>query len=393
MKEQPPPMSGCVPMSEVFSSIMNQKSDVMLPAGSMLPNLVVPDATGGGSPIDAPTETKVSSEPVTSPDVTANNGFEHPQVLGDLVTSPKIGDEMQNVDQDGLDGDNAKDEYGSLKEEFPPTPSDNQSILVTLSSRCVSKWTVCERSHLFRIKYYGNCDKPLGRFLRDNLFDQNYRRPLYALLGENDGKIWMWHRCLKCPRIDGSPPAIRRIVMSDSAWGLSFGKFLDLSFSSNHATASRVANCGHTLHRDCLRFYGFWEMVACFRYASINEGIRQHVDTSSTYATSISYHHFLLVTHLPVSSHILLECLPLTSGEVTGSEETFVSVGASIGDPPLVASGTTKFGSMDPAGNIASDFWFIIDENTSDIRTQPDIEGSATVNGEFKGRFGSDAPS
>nr|GFB46655.1 1-phosphatidylinositol-3-phosphate 5-kinase FAB1B-like [Tanacetum cinerariifolium] len=78
--EQPPPMSGCVPMSEVFSSIMNQKSDAMLPAGSMLPNLVVPDTTGGGSPIDAPTESKVSSEPVTSPDVTANNGFEHPQI-------------------------------------------------------------------------------------------------------------------------------------------------------------------------------------------------------------------------------------------------------------------------------------------------------------------------
>nr|GFB74116.1 1-phosphatidylinositol-3-phosphate 5-kinase FAB1B-like [Tanacetum cinerariifolium] len=113
--EQPPLMSGCVPMSEVFSSIMNQKSDAMLPAGSMLPNLVVPDATGGGSPIDAPTETKVSSEPVTSPDVTGNNGFEHPQALGDLVTSPEIGDEMQNVDQDGLDGDNDKDEYGSFK--------------------------------------------------------------------------------------------------------------------------------------------------------------------------------------------------------------------------------------------------------------------------------------
>nr|GFC17047.1 1-phosphatidylinositol-3-phosphate 5-kinase FAB1B-like [Tanacetum cinerariifolium] len=37
--EQPPSMSGCVPMLEVFSSIMNQKSDAMLPAGSMLPNL------------------------------------------------------------------------------------------------------------------------------------------------------------------------------------------------------------------------------------------------------------------------------------------------------------------------------------------------------------------
>ena len=60
----------------------------------------------------------------------------------------------------------------SQKEEFPPSPSDHQSILVSLSSRSVWKGTVCERSHLFRIKYYGSFDKPLGRFLRDHLFDQ-----------------------------------------------------------------------------------------------------------------------------------------------------------------------------------------------------------------------------
>ena len=59
----------------------------------------------------------------------------------------------------------------SQKEEFPPAPSDHQSILVSLSSRSVWKGTVCERSHLFRIKYYGSFDKPLGRFLRDHLFD------------------------------------------------------------------------------------------------------------------------------------------------------------------------------------------------------------------------------
>lgn len=76
------------------------------------------------------------------------------------------------------------------------------------------------------------------------------------LPGEKDGKIWMWHRCLKCPRANGFPPATRRVVMSDAAWGLSFGKFLELSFS-NHAAASRVASCGHSLHRDCLRFYGY----------------------------------------------------------------------------------------------------------------------------------------
>lgn len=199
------------------------------------------------------------------------------------------------------------DEQALSKEDFSPS-SDHQSILVSLTSRCVWKGTVCERAHLFRIKYYGTFDKPLGRFLRDHLFDQvrlhflyfmsltwkqligyclfqGYRcrfcempsdahvhcythrhgsltisvRKLsgFLLPGERDGKIWMWHRCLCCPRINGFPPATKRVVMSDAAWGLSFGKFLELSFS-NHAAASRVATCGHSLHRDCLRFYGYF---------------------------------------------------------------------------------------------------------------------------------------
>ncbi|OMO70539.1 Zinc finger, FYVE-type [Corchorus capsularis] len=205
--------------------------------------------------------------------------------------------EVSSVLQDSKNHTDHSEEPKPLKEEFPPSPSDNQSILVSLSSRSVWKGTVCERSHLFRIKYYGSFDKPLGRFLRDHLFDQSYRcdscdmpseahvhcythrqgtltisvkkLPEIFLPGEREGKIWMWHRCLRCPRINGFPPATQRIVMSDAAWGLSFGKFLELSFS-NHAAASRVASCGHSLHRDCLRFYGFGRMVACFRYASVD---------------------------------------------------------------------------------------------------------------------------
>ncbi|KHG26949.1 1-phosphatidylinositol-3-phosphate 5-kinase FAB1 [Gossypium arboreum] len=205
--------------------------------------------------------------------------------------------EASSVHHDSQNCNNQSQEPKPIKEEFPPTPSDNQSILVSLSSRCAWKGTVCERSHLFRIKYYGSFDKPLGRFLRDHLFDQSYQchccdMPSEAhvhcythrqgtltisvkkltdvfLPGERVGKIWMWHRCLRCPRTNGFPPATLRVVMSDAAWGLSFGKFLELSFS-NHAAASRVASCGHSLHRDCLRFYGFGRMVACFRYASID---------------------------------------------------------------------------------------------------------------------------
>ncbi|XP_021610348.1 1-phosphatidylinositol-3-phosphate 5-kinase FAB1B isoform X2 [Manihot esculenta] len=231
------------------------------------------------------------------------NGFEHsegiisnnsPDHLSEVVPTLSHSSEVSSSQQDNKSN---LEEPGLLKEEFPPSPSDHQSILVSLSSRCVWKGTVCERSHLFRIKYYGSFDKPLGRFLRDHLFDNGYTcsscempseahvhcythrqgtltisvKKLSEILlpGEKDGKIWMWHRCLRCPRTNGFPPATRRVVMSDAAWGLSFGKFLELSFS-NHAAASRVASCGHSLHRDCLRFYGFGNMVACFRYATID---------------------------------------------------------------------------------------------------------------------------
>ncbi|GMP83674.1 hypothetical protein CsSME_00037502 [Camellia sinensis var. sinensis] len=188
------------------------------------------------------------------------------------------------------DGNEASSEYYSATD-------GHQSILVSFSSRCVLNETVCERSRLIRIKFYGCFDKPLGRYLRDDLFDQtsscrsckepteahvlcythqqgnltiNVKRlPSVKLPGERDGKIWMWHRCLKCAQIDGVPPATRRVFMSDAAWGLSFGKFLELSFS-NHATANRVASCGHSLQKDCLRYYGFGGMVAFFRYSPID---------------------------------------------------------------------------------------------------------------------------
>ncbi|KAL1807694.1 hypothetical protein ACET3Z_024684 [Daucus carota] len=181
--------------------------------------------------------------------------------------------------------------------EYNSAGDSHQSILVSFSSRRVLDGTVCERSRLLRIKFYGCFDKPLGRYLQEDLFDQTSccesckepadghivcythqkgnltisvrRLPTVRLPGERDGKIWMWHRCLRCTHVDGVPPATRRVVMSDAAWGLSLGKFLELSFS-NHATANRVASCGHSLQRDCLRYYGFGSMVAFFRYSHID---------------------------------------------------------------------------------------------------------------------------
>ncbi|KAI4313804.1 hypothetical protein L6164_026754 [Bauhinia variegata] len=218
-----------------------------------------------------------------------------------------------------------------LSSEYFSAADGHQSILVYFSSHCVSKGTVCEQTRLLRIKFYGSFDKPLGRYLHDDLFDPtsccqsckepaeahvlcythqqgnltiNVRRlPSVKLPGERDGKIWMWHRCLRCPRVDGVPPATRRVVMSDAAWGLSFGKFLELSFS-NHATANRVATCGHSLQRDCLRYYGFGSMVAFFRYSPID----------------------ILSVHLPPSmlefGHIQEEWIRKDAGELLVKMET-----------------------------------------------------------------------
>lgn len=173
-----------------------------------------------------------------------------------------------------------------------------ESILVLLSSQRIEKGIVCEESHLSRIKYYGNFDVSLGRYLQDVLLSKKFacsscgdppeahiycythqngnltvlvkQLPLSSSLsGEIEGKIWMWSRCLKCEHENGIPRSTKRVVMSTSARSLSFGKFLELSFTS-HSAASRLSSeCGHSLHRDCLRFFGLGSKVAMFRYSPV----------------------------------------------------------------------------------------------------------------------------
>ncbi|KAL1568558.1 1-phosphatidylinositol-3-phosphate 5-kinase [Salvia divinorum] len=183
-------------------------------------------------------------------------------------------------------------------EHYSANDIDNsQSILVSFSSNCILNGSVCERSRLLRVKFYGPSDKPLGRYLQEDLLDESFcchsckksaeahairythqhgnlminvqRLSTVRLPREHDGKIWMWHRCLRCAHVEGVPPATRRVVMSDATWGLSFGKFLELSFSQ-YSAGNRVANCGHSMQRDCLRFYGFGSMVASFQYSPIS---------------------------------------------------------------------------------------------------------------------------
>jgi 1-phosphatidylinositol-3-phosphate 5-kinase len=50
--------------------------------------------------------------------------------------------------------------------------SNSHSMLVSLSSRCIPKGIVCKHAQLLRIKFYGSSDKPLGRYLSEDLFDE-----------------------------------------------------------------------------------------------------------------------------------------------------------------------------------------------------------------------------
>lgn len=90
-----------------------------------------------------------------------------------------------------------------------------------------------------------------------------------SLSGETEGKLWMWSRCGRCKLRDGSPKSTRRVLISNAARGLSFGKFLELSFS-NHSSFSSPSSCGHSYHKDFLYFFGYVLFKYCWYYGLLN---------------------------------------------------------------------------------------------------------------------------
>lgn len=95
------------------------------------------------------------------------------------VTLPQDGRQSEEISELTKSEKINKNEVSS---EYFSAADTHQSILVSFSSHCVLKGTVCERSRLMRIKFYGCFDKPLGRYLRDDLFGQVIRFLLpYAL--------------------------------------------------------------------------------------------------------------------------------------------------------------------------------------------------------------------
>ncbi|KAL8481985.1 hypothetical protein ACS0TY_028218 [Phlomoides rotata] len=200
------------------------------------------------------------------------------------------GENLLNNEQPHLpDSSQCKDEINSVL--------DSESILVLMSSRNASQGTICEHRHFSHIKFYRSFDVPLGKFLEDNLLNQrlecktcgeppeahffyyaHHNKQLTiqvkhlparkSLPGEAEGRLWMWSRCGRCKLRDGSSKSTKRVLISSAARGLSFGKFLELSFS-NHSSFSSPSSCGHSYHKDFLYFFGLGPMVAMFKYSTV----------------------------------------------------------------------------------------------------------------------------
>ncbi|XP_030526693.1 putative 1-phosphatidylinositol-3-phosphate 5-kinase FAB1D isoform X2 [Rhodamnia argentea] len=217
----------------------------------------------------------------------------------DDAKSPDGGENQSLLASSEVLPESVEDAHGNdpiEKKSDMATVIDTNSILVLMSRRN-ALGNVCEQSHFSRITFYKNFDVPLGKFLRDKILNQRSqctacgRLPeahfyYYAhhneqltiqvkqlpndkqLPGEGEGKLWMWSRCGKCKPFNGSTRSTKRVLISTAARCLSFGKFLELSFS-HHSSFARLANCGHSLQRDFLYFFGLGPVVAMFRYSPV----------------------------------------------------------------------------------------------------------------------------
>uniref|UniRef100_A0A1J3GUN0 1-phosphatidylinositol-3-phosphate 5-kinase n=1 Tax=Noccaea caerulescens TaxID=107243 RepID=A0A1J3GUN0_NOCCA len=190
------------------------------------------------------------------------------------------------------DGDRSQ-----MENDIETTTLESQSILVLVSKRNALRGIMCDQSHFSHIKFYKHFDVPLESFLRD-MFNQRSRcqtceefpeahfyyyahhnkqltiqikrLPLTKCLpGEAKGKIWMWSRCGKCKKKSGNRRSTKRVLISTAARSLSFGKFLELSFTQQ-TFLNRLCSCGHSFDRDFLHFFGLGSMVAMLSYSPVS---------------------------------------------------------------------------------------------------------------------------
>lgn len=139
---------------------------------------IVSISTGQSIPRGVPDAYSTKDSEIIDPRVASyvSDAYDGDIVLTDVIDSKdldvlsssptQIPSHPELVEAVGGDGGN------EVSCEYFSSTDTNQSILVSFSSHCVRKRIVCERSQLFRIKFYGCFDKPLGRYLHADLFDQ-----------------------------------------------------------------------------------------------------------------------------------------------------------------------------------------------------------------------------
>ncbi|KAK2878190.1 hypothetical protein FQN49_001071 [Arthroderma sp. PD_2] len=178
-------------------------------------------------------------------------------------------------------------------------PYAHQNIVVLYSLVCTKTSIPCSGPDTFALGFYnqyesdkifeGDCT--LGQYVEDlchsasavcatngceeRMFDHHrqyvhgeaqvsvFVQPYPSKLRGLQDTILMWSCCKKCGNETPAMP------MSDSTWRYSFGKYLELSFSSADLHA-RAGVCPHDLHRDHLRYFGLKDMALRIHYDPIN---------------------------------------------------------------------------------------------------------------------------
>ncbi|KAL0696367.1 hypothetical protein Bca4012_063547 [Brassica carinata] len=237
----------------------------------------------------------LESVPVTV-DTDISN-ISHPDSIRESAEDTTEKDERPLLLDPGLPvNTNSDDGDRSPTENDIETTLESQSILVLVSKRNAFRGMMCDQSHFSHIKFYKHFDVRLDRFLRDMFTQRSLCQTcgeipeahLYyyahqnkqltiqikrisvpkCLPGEAKGKIWMWSRCGKCKTKNGTRKSTKRVLISTAARSLSFGKFLELSFTQQ-TFLNRLCSCGHSFDRDFLHFFGLGSMVAMLSYSQV----------------------------------------------------------------------------------------------------------------------------
>lgn len=127
--------------------------------------------------------------------------------------------------------------------------------LIEIAKMQRSQCSICGQLPEAHFYYYAHHNKQLTIQVR-RLPNEKH------LPGEAEGKLWMWSRCGKCKPGNKISKSSKRVLISTTARGLSFGKFLELGFS-HHSSSSKLSSCGHSLHWDFLYFFGYGSSMTC----------------------------------------------------------------------------------------------------------------------------------